>query len=86
MRRRTCIGHPPRDLESRQSRHLHIQEYNVRLQPFDCAQRFDAVAGLADDLDAADLTQKISKFVARQLFIVDQHGSQIHYAFSSLSP
>ena len=41
-------------------------------------ERLDAVAGLADDLDAADLPEQEAQLVARELLVVDEDGSEIH--------
>ena len=78
-----CAGapapnHAARHLEAAEPRHLDVEEDDVRLQPVDGRQRFDAVAGLADDLDAADLSEQVAELVAGQLFVVDEHGAQVH--------
>ncbi len=39
------------------------------------SQRLDAVARLADDLDAPDLAEQIAQLVARQLLVVDDDRS-----------
>ncbi len=67
----------PRDLEAGQAGHLDVEEHDVRLQPLDRRQRFDAVAGLPDDVDAAELTEQIAQLVPRELFVVHQHRAQI---------
>src|SRR5919204_491092 len=54
VRGRARIEEPPRDLESGQSGHLHVEKDDVGLQPIDRRESLDAVAGLADDFDAAD--------------------------------
>ena len=72
------VEQPPRHLEAGQPRHLHVEEHDVGLQPLDRRQRFDAVAGLADDLDAADLAEQVAELVARQLLVVDEDRAQIH--------
>ena len=41
-------------------------------------ERLDAVAGLADHLDAADLAEQVAQLVPGQLLIVDEHGAQVH--------
>ncbi len=41
------------------------------LSALDGAQRFEAVGGLADDIDAADLLEQKAQLVARELLIVD---------------
>ena len=35
-------------------------------------ERLDAVAGLADDLDAAELAEQEAQLVARELLVVDE--------------
>ena len=42
----------------------------------DHAQRLDAVAGLADDLDAADLPEQEAQLLPRQLLVVDDDGAE----------
>jgi hypothetical protein len=78
VRRGLVLHHAARHLEAVEPRHLDVEEHDVRLQPFDGRQRFDAVAGLADDFDAADLAEQVAELVARQLFVVDEHGAQVH--------
>ena len=39
-------------------------------------KRLGAVAGLADDLDAAHLAEQEAQLLARQLLVVDDHRSQ----------
>ena len=65
-------------LEAGQAGHLHVQEDHVGLQPTDGLERLDAVTGLADELDAADLTDQVDELVPGELFIVDEHGAQVH--------
>ena len=78
LRQRLGVEHPPRDFEPGQPGHLDVEEHDVRLQLVDRRQRLDAVAGLTDDLDAADLAEEKPELIARQLFIVNQHRPQIH--------
>ena len=66
------VEQPPRDLEAGQPRHLDVEEHEVGLQPLDRRQRLDAVARLADHLDAADLAEQVAQLVARQLLVVDE--------------
>ena len=47
------------------------------MQPIDGRQRLDAVARLADDLDAAQLPEQVAQFVPRQLFVVHEHRAQL---------
>jgi hypothetical protein len=70
-----ACGAPPR---SRQPGHLHVEKHDVGLQPVDRFERLDAVASLADDLDAADLAEQIAELVAGQLLIVHENGPKIH--------
>ena len=77
-RRAAAVEHPARHLEAGQPRHLHVEKHDIGLQPLDRRQRLDAVAGLADDLDAADLPEQVAQLVARQLLVVDEHGAQVH--------
>ena len=44
---------------------------------FDDTQRFDAVPGLADDLDAPELLQEKAQFLPRQLLIVHDDGPEV---------
>ena len=76
VRRRVRLEHPPRDLEAGQPRHLDVEEHDVRLQAVDGRQRLDAVAGLADDLDAADLAEQVAQLVARELLVVHEDRRQ----------
>ena len=43
---------------------------------FDYVQRLDAVAGLADDLDAAELLEQETQLGPRQLLVVDDDGAE----------
>ena len=72
VRRRLRVDHAPRHLETGQPRHLDVEEHDVGLQSLDRAQRLDAVAGLPDHLDAADLAEQIAQLVPRELLVVDQ--------------
>jgi hypothetical protein len=72
------VEHPPRHFESGQAGHLHVQKDDVGLQPVDRRKRFDAVAGLADYLDAPELLEQVPELVPRQLFVVDHDRAQIH--------
>ena len=76
VRRRLRVDHAPRDFESRQAGHLDVEKHDVGLQPGDRRDGFDAVAGLTDDLDAADLAEQEAQLVARQLLIVHEDGGQ----------
>ena len=78
LRTGAAADQPPRDLEAGQPRHLHVEKDDVRLQPLDRRQRLDAVAGLADHLDAADLFEQVAQLVPRQLLVVHEHGFQLH--------
>ena len=78
VRRRAAVEQPPRHLESGQPGHLHVEEDEVGLQPLDRVERLDAVAGLADHLDAPDLPEQVSQLVAGQLLVVDEHRAQVH--------
>ena len=75
---------PPRHLEAGQPRHLHIEEHQVGLQAVDGLERLDAVAGLADHLDPADLSEQIPQLVARELLIVHENGPQIHVRLTGI--
>ncbi len=78
MGRRAGVEHPARHLESGQPGHLDVQKHQIRLQPVDRFQRFDPVARLADDFDAADLAEQIAQLIPRQLLVVDDDRLQIH--------
>ena len=68
---------PPGHLEPGQPRHLDVEEHEVGLVALDGGQRLDAVAGLRDDLDIAELLELVAQLLARQLLVVDDHDSQL---------
>ena len=72
------IEHPSRDLEAAQARHLHVEEDHVRPEAIDRRESLDAVAGLADHVDAAELPEQEAQLVPSQLFIVDKDRTQVH--------
>ena len=78
MGRRAGVEQPARHLESGQPGHLDVQEHQIGLQPIDRFQRFDAVARLGDDFDAADLAEQVAQLIPRQLLVVDDDRLQIH--------
>ncbi len=75
---RLVVDHPTRHLESRQSRHLHVKEYEIGLQTLYRRERLQAVAGLADHLDPVDPAEQIAQLIARELLIVDEYRAEIH--------
>ena len=68
---------PPGDLETGQPGHLDVEKHQVRAGSADGLQRLEAVAGLADDLDAAHLVEQVAQLVPRQLLVVDDDGAQV---------
>ena len=72
------VEHPPRHLEPGQPGHLHVEKHDVGLQAIDGRERLDPVARLPDHLDAPHLPEEVAQFVPRQLFVVHQHGAQVH--------
>ena len=78
VRRRTRVHHVARHFEACQPGHLDIKEDDVGLQSIDGRECLDSVAGLADHLDAANAPEQKAELVARQLFVVDQNGPQVH--------
>mgnify|MGYP003694557297 CR=1 FL=1 len=69
-----AVEQPAGDLEAGEPRHLHVEKHHDRGadRSMTC-ERFDAVAGLTDDLHAADLSEQVSQLVARELLVVHQH-------------
>ena len=57
VRRQLPVEHPARDLKAAQAGHLDVEKHDVRPEPVDCRERFHAVAGLADHVDAAKLSR-----------------------------
>ena len=62
------------DVETGESRHLDVQEYQVGLELADGLQRFAAIAALPDDLDVVGDAQPQLQAAARQRLVVDQQG------------
>ena len=71
-----AVDQPPGHLEAVQARHLDVQEDDVGSRRSICGERLDAVAGLADHLDRAELPEQVAQLVPRGLFVVDDQGSQ----------
>src|SRR5262249_4620655 len=67
------IDQPARDLESRQPRHLDVEEHDVRLETGDRLDGLDAVPCRANDVDAADLAELKCQLVACELLVVHEH-------------
>ena len=63
-------------LEPGQTGHLDVEEHEVGRVAADRVDRFEAVAGLGDDLDAAHLVEDVAQLLARQLLVVDDHRAQ----------
>ena len=57
------VDHPTRHFEPSQSGHLHIEKHHIRTEPVDGRQCLQAVSGLSDDFDAADLTEQETQLV-----------------------
>ena len=72
----------PGHLEARQSRHLHVQEHDVRLGGVQRFQRRDAVGGLGHHLDVALVAELVAQLVARQFFVVHNQGAHRRLAFA----
>ena len=65
----------PCDFEAAETRHLNVQEDQIRFMSFDGGEGLEAVCRLAHDLDIAKLVELIAELVTRQLFIVDDKDS-----------
>ena len=76
LRQDIGLDQPPRDFEPGQAGHLHVEEHQVRLQLAGQPQRLDAVGGLTDDFDAADLAEQKAQLLPRQLLVVDDEDAQ----------
>ena len=72
--RRAVLDEPVRHLEAVEAGHLDVEKQDVGRQAFDDADGLEAVAGLADDLDAAHLLEHVTQLFPRELFIIDDHG------------
>ena len=77
VRARAVIEQASGDLEPGQPGHLHVEKHEFGLEAADGIERLDSVAGLADELDAPDLTEQVDHLVPRELFVVDEHGAQL---------
>jgi hypothetical protein len=51
------LQEPAGDFEPGQSRHLHIEEGDIRRHARDLVERLDAISGLCNDVDAVHLFQ-----------------------------
>jgi hypothetical protein len=78
LRRGVPVEQAARDLEAGQARHLHVEEHHVGLQPLNRRQRFDAVPGVADDLDTTHLSQQVAELVPGELLVVHHDGPQVY--------
>ena len=78
MRIGATIDEPACHFESGQAGHLHVQKHDVGVKTIDGRQRFEAVAGFADHLHAADAAEQIPQLIACQLLVVHQYGAKIH--------
>ncbi len=72
------------NVESRQSRHLDVQEHNVRRRRGDLRQRFCAIRRFTDDLDVRaglvavgrpHICQKPPQAIARRFLVVDDEAA-----------
>ena len=58
--------------------HLHVKKYKIRAVFADEVNRFESVLALCYYINVACSLQKEGEFVARQLFIVDNHRGKGH--------
>src|SRR3954454_12663296 len=67
---------PASALEAGQTRHLNIEQHEVRRILVDRAERFDAICGLRDELDAVELSEQEAQLLPGQLLIVDDNCTE----------
>ena len=65
------------DLLYAESALLDGHQYSAWLELFDDAQCLHAVAGLAQDLDSAELLQQVEQLIPRQLLVVHHDDAQV---------
>ena len=66
------------DAEAVEAGHLHVEKKQVGIVLADEVDGFKAVFALRDDVDIAGILEQIGKFVARELFIIDDDGGKGH--------
>ncbi len=67
-----------RGFEPVHHRHADVEQHEIGLDPRRGFERFEAVAGFADDLDAVDLGNQRGESLAREGFVVNYecfHGA-----------
>jgi hypothetical protein len=73
------------DAETVQAGHLNVEKNEVGIVFADEADGFQTVLALRDDIDIGVLEQ-VGKFVARQLFVVDDDGGEGHRGAAEAEP
>ena len=75
------LNQPVGYLEAGEARHLDVKKQHVGRKPFDDADRFKTIAGLADHLDIVDFFEHVAQLFARELLIVDDDGFHWHKSY-----
>src|SRR5689334_22156798 len=65
-----------------QSRHLHIEKYELGPQPVDRLHRRSSVGSFTDDVDPIEVREHRAKPGARQWLVVDYQRSNFHAFFA----
>src|SRR5215475_12327990 len=64
------------NIESCELGHLHVEEQQVGLVLGDCFYRLQSVLAFGDDFDFLVRAEQFAQYFARQLFVVNDQGTQ----------
>ena len=84
--RHAFLRHARQHVEPRQTRHLDVEEHQVRRVLVDRGERLAAVCALRDDLDVWRLLQADLEASPGELLVVDDDGADAHVLISTTGP
>ncbi len=76
--RALAIFNGTNDIESRLSRHLNVQEHQVRPMPVNRVHGFPPVAALADELQILASLRKRPQTSSRKLLVINYYRANLH--------
>src|SRR5580692_1318214 len=80
-----CVRNGTDDIEPRLSRHLNVQEHQIRPMPVNRLHRFSPVAALAHKFQILASLRECSQAASRKFFIIGNYGANLHAGAASMA-